>query len=79
VISEAKKVALLTLINSKKRILFGKFSNELDSRQKEDAWNEVLLKAKSLEMVQDNRDYKYVRDKLYGVWRVRTLVSTKLT
>jgi len=48
---------------------------ELDNNSKIDAWNEVLLKAKSLEVVSDQRDWTYVRDKIWGHWKSRVLVS----
>jgi len=67
-------VALLQLIKDKKTSLFGKFSNELDHGMKTAAWEEVLLKAKSLEIVAANKNAAYVRDSVWGVWRARTLV-----
>jgi len=57
------KIELLNLIKRKKSILFGKFSNELDNREKHSAWEEVLSKAKSLGMVTEDRRAEFVRDK----------------
>lgn len=68
------KLALLQHIKEKRELLFGKFSSEVDHKMKAEAWNDILLKAKSLQLVTENRDAAYVRDKLYGVWKCRALV-----
>jgi len=68
-------VALLQLIKDKKSIIFGKFSNEPDHGMKSAAWEEVLLKAKSLEIFAATKNAAYVRDSVWGVWRARTLLS----
>jgi len=71
---EESKLALLNLIKEKKDVLFGKFSSELDNHMKHAAWEAVLDKAKSLQLVTEKRDSTYVRDKLYGLWKSRALV-----
>jgi hypothetical protein len=68
-------MAFLRTIMKKKDVLFRKFASDLDNREKKLAWTEVLLKAKSLQIVTAERDEKYVRDNVWGVWKSRTLVS----
>jgi len=58
----------------KKNILFGKFSDEIDHNKKVAAWKEVLVIAKSLEIVTEQRDWTYLRDSIWGQWRSRALV-----
>jgi hypothetical protein len=41
---------------------------------KNDAWDEVVVKAKSLQLIGEDRDPDFVRDKLYGQWKSRALV-----
>ena len=55
-------------------ILFGKFSSDLDNRDKNTAWGEIVLKAKSLGLATANRDIAHVRDKMWSVWKSRALV-----
>jgi len=74
----ANKIELLNLIKRKKSILFGKFSSDLDNREKHSAWEEVLSKAKSLGMLTEDRRADFVRDKLWGVWRSRAMVTNAI-
>ena len=76
--SKASKIALLNLIQCKKTILFGKFSSDLDNKEKHLAWTEVLMKAQSLTIVSSDRDVAFVRDKVWGVWKSRALVGAVL-
>jgi len=73
-VSTEKKVALLKAIQERKQILFGKFSDEIDNKKKVAAWNDILLVAKSLEIVSEQREWAYVRDTIWGQWRSRALV-----
>jgi Myb/SANT-like DNA-binding protein len=70
-----KKLAILTLIKEKKSILFGQFSSTLENSQKHNAWKEVLLKAQSIGAFGADRDWTWVRDSLYGVWKSRSVVN----
>ncbi|OXA49679.1 hypothetical protein Fcan01_15337 [Folsomia candida] len=72
-VAKSHKLPLLNMIKQKKSILFGNFSSDLDNKAKTNAWNEVLLKAKSLQIVSAERNYAFVRDKVYGAWKTRTL------
>jgi hypothetical protein len=68
------KIELLKMIKEKKLILFGNFTDELENKMKNDAWDEVVVKAKSLQLIREDRDADFVRDKLYGQWKSRALV-----
>lgn len=68
-----KKIALLELIKNKKTVLFGNFKN-VTAVQKQEAWEDVLLKAKSLELASNDKSWIYARDNLFGLWKSRTLV-----
>jgi hypothetical protein len=61
-------------VKEKKSILFGKFTDELANKMKNDAWDEVVVKPKSLQSIREDRDADFVRDKLYGQWKSRALV-----
>lgn len=74
--SAAKKLAILQVIQEEKNILFAPFSSKVTHDEKTKAWEKVLSKAKAIGLVSENRDWKFVRDKLYSVWKSRTLVST---
>jgi hypothetical protein len=71
-----KKLAILRMINDKKELLFGKFKNDLENRDKNEAWMVILEKAQSLELVSSSRHWKYIRDTLYSNWKSRATVST---
>lgn len=67
------KLAFLEAVKERKEILFGKFSNEIENVLKRQAWEELLEKAKSLNIVAGHRDWTFVRDSVFGVWKTRTL------
>jgi len=67
------KLALLEEVRKRKDILFSKFDNEVENNTKIRAWEEVLEKAKSLNIVSADRDYRFVRDKVFSVWKSRTM------
>jgi hypothetical protein len=64
----------LELIKEKKHILFGQFTTTLDNGEKQKAWEEVREKAMSLGIISANRDRNWVRDRMFGVWRDRSMV-----
>ena len=68
------KLALLALIFEKRDVLFGQFSSSLENRDKQDAWEEVRLKAMSLGICSAARDRAYVRDKIFGEWKSSSIV-----
>lgn len=72
-LQKEKKIALLEVIKNKKSVLFGNFKN-VTAVQKQEAWEDVLLKAKSLELASSEKSWIYVRDNLFGLWKSRTLV-----
>lgn len=74
-IQKERKIALLEVIKCKRAVLFGNFKN-VTSIQKQDAWEEVLLKAKSLELATNEKTWTYARDNLFGLWKSRSLVRT---
>ncbi|CAG7733861.1 unnamed protein product [Allacma fusca] len=71
--NDTHKLTILTMIREQKEVLFGKFSSDMENQNKEKAWNEVLLKSQSIGICNGNRDWKFLRDKMYGVWKSRTL------
>jgi len=72
---EEVKLAVLQQIFEKKDILFGQFSSTLTDQDKQREWEEVTKTAKSLGACEATRNYKFVRDKLYGSWKGKTMVS----
>lgn len=66
-------MALLNVIQEKRSILFGKIS-EVDNKQRHLGWMEVLSSAQSLQIVSAERDFAFVRDKIWGVWKSRAMV-----
>jgi Myb/SANT-like DNA-binding domain len=72
----AKKLTLLSAIKKDKDRLFGQLSSSLTNNDKIAAWKTVLERAVSLNLCDHTRDYTHVRDKLFGVWKSRALVST---
>jgi hypothetical protein len=59
-------MALLRMILEKKDILFGKFSLSVENKTKQLAWEEVRLKALSLEICSSARDRDFVRVSALG-------------
>ncbi|KAI5692983.1 hypothetical protein M8J75_005218 [Diaphorina citri] len=45
----------------------------LTARDKEEAWKEVLLKAKSLKLAAAEKTWTYARDSLWSAWKSKTL------
>jgi len=72
------KLAILSMIKDKKDILFGKFKTDLENQTKVKEWECILVKAKSLEMVGSGKDWKYIRDNLFGIWKSRAMVHCLL-
>jgi len=48
-------------------ILILKFSSTTDNARKQEMWEEVAAKAKSLELATATRDAAFVKDKVWGV------------
>ena len=72
-------MAVCDVVESKKDILFGKFGRGMnDTREKMEAWKEVRDKAVELEACTDDRNWQWVRDKLWGAWKSKALVRTLL-
>lgn len=69
-----KKLTLLACINDKKTILFGNLKNTTNG-QKTDAWKSIHKTAQALQLATAARPWTFTRDKLYGLWKCRTLVS----
>lgn len=69
------KLSILEAINEHKQILFAKFNSNVTHEMKVEAWKKVLEHANAIGMVDKTRDWIFVRDKMYGVWKSRTLVS----
>lgn len=65
---------MLAFIKEKKDVLFGKFTSELDKNRKTSAWKDALIKAQSLQIVASTRDWTYLRDNVFGVWKTRAMV-----
>lgn len=72
-----KKLALLSYIEDRKQILFGNFK-VTTNKEKQTAWEEVLEKAKALELVSADREWTYVRDNIFGLWKSRSMSSKYL-
>lgn len=70
----AKKLAVLASIEEKKSVLFGNFKNTC-AKEKQSAWEEVLEKAKALELASADRSWTYARDNLFGLWKSRSIAS----
>lgn len=69
------KLALLNAIREKKSVLFGSF-NVTNNQEKVEAWKSVHTIAQSLQLATSDRSWQFTRDKLYGLWKCRTLVNT---
>lgn len=76
--AKIKLNCILLAIKKKKDVLWGRFSNKLDHKCKEKAWGEVTTLAKSLGICKDSKDWKYVRDHIYGQWKLRSQVIMKM-
>ena len=69
------RMTILEMILERKDVLFGSFSSTLENSMKRSAWEEILVKAKSLEACESARDWIFLRDKMYGQWKTQTLVK----
>ena len=62
--TNAQKLHILNMINERKDVLFGSFSNSISKYTKNDAWNKILVGAKAIGVsfppAKDN--LKYLRD-----------------
>jgi len=78
-ITDEVKLGILQNILERKDVLFGKFSSLLDNTRKKNSWEEVTEYVKSVEACESTRDWKFVRDKIYGQWKANTLVCDSYT
>lgn len=69
-----KKLAVLQRIREKKSILFGQFSTDIEKIVIDKAWEEILVFAKSIAILGENKDVSHLR-KLFSQWKSRTMVS----
>lgn len=74
-IQKQKKLVLLEKILEKKQILFAPFSDSITHEMKDAAWQEVLLVAQSQTLVNEGRDWTFVRDKIWSKLKSKALVS----
>lgn len=72
-----QKLALLEEVKKRKNVLFGSFNNTT-KLEKEAAWKEVLVVAHSMQLASADKDWRYARDNLFGLWKSRTLVKINL-
>ncbi|XP_073828452.1 uncharacterized protein [Musca autumnalis] len=69
-------MALLNVIKEKKDILFASFkNNNVTKKHKQEAWEEVLKKAQSLQLASSQKTWTFARDNLFGLWKSRTLAK----
>lgn len=73
-IPKEKKIALLTSIKDKKHILFSKCTSEVEKLTVRNVWNDILLQAKALQLVSPEKNWQYLRDQVYSVWKAKSLV-----
>ena len=55
-------------------MLFAPFSSTVTHDMKVAGWEKVLTTAKSIGVVAQERDWKFLRDKVFSVWKSRTLL-----
>ncbi|KAI5745387.1 hypothetical protein M8J76_010602 [Diaphorina citri] len=72
-IQKQKKLVLLEKILEKKQILFAPFSDSITHEMKDAAWQEVLLVAQSQTLVNEGRDWTFVRDKIWSKLKSKAL------
>lgn len=65
---EDEKLPFVKLIAENKKVLFGKFSNEITKDAKKTTWKSIAdqLKALGIQLIPDGKDWTYLRD---TVWR----------
>lgn len=72
------KLEVLNLINSHKELLFGKFSDTLESQDKIACWDEIAAKAKDVGLLKPTQGGKHFREVTWQNWRKRAVVSEML-
>lgn len=73
-----RKLSVLEVINEEKSILFAQFSSTITHADKVRGWEAVLHRAKAVGLVAQNRDWRFIRDKVFSVWKSRTMVRIRL-
>jgi len=68
------KLTVLEVIRDKKDLLFASFNPAVTNEDKRKAWESVLLVAKSCGICKQDRDWTWMRDKIYSPWKSATLV-----
>lgn len=71
----ARKLSVLEVIEEEKGILFAPLSSSITQTDKVRGWQAVLHRAKVVGLVAPYRDWKFIRDKVFSVWKSRTMVS----
>jgi len=76
-IKTQNKLTLLDAIQHRKSVLFGNFKTTSND-EKVESWKNVHNIAQALQLATSDRSWQFIRNKLYGLWKCRTLVSTYL-
>jgi hypothetical protein len=76
-IKTQNKLTLLDAIRQRKSVLFGNFKTTSND-EKMESWKSVHNIAHALQLATSDCSWQIIRDKLYGLWKCRTLVSTNL-
>ncbi|XP_050064612.1 uncharacterized protein LOC126553502 [Aphis gossypii] len=71
-IKTQNKLILLNAIRERKSVLFGNFKSTSND-EKVESWKSVHNIAQSLQLATSDRSWQFTRDKLYGLWKCRTL------
>jgi len=77
IIKTQNKPTLLDALRQRKSVLFGNFKTT-SKDEKVESWKSVHNIAQALQLATSDRSWQFTRDKLYGLWKCRTLVSTYL-
>lgn len=72
--SKQQKLSVLEVVGRLKELLFAPLSSKVTQQVKMQAWNEVLERAKMVNLASDEEDWTYARDKLFNTWKSRTMV-----
>lgn len=73
-----QKIIFVKEICERKTVLFGYFSASLTKREKEEAWIDIVAVCRNqygFNPAPEGKDWRYVRDKVWGNLKANTLVS----